>query len=452
MAKGRTIRVAAAVVAVAALGAPVPASAATLVVDNVESRGWAFGSESCSGGSTASGQLVSGPSTPPSGAGSFRLQTGANGFSMPALRHAALDGVRPDAITALGYRAWTQNAPLAPSIVLDIDLDADGDLDDRLTFEPRYQSGVAGIPDQGPVASNAWQPWDARAGGWWALLTPGFAPGGAGTLAAYALARPTARVLATAAGGLALAMGCEGFAWAGTTGFVDGLEVATAAASTTYDFERAFVDQHLGSGFVEEIRQTERKDDALPTGATSATASATRTNGTLEVQTSASELAPVGRDELPGTGGRVGAADALASARFLHEVRVNGPADFRVTFTLAIDQAATGTTFTVPDPSVHELRENQSVLTAVSTISFSPCALGAACTSETAALDDRVVAATFQPGVAPQVTFSRIVRATRQGKIVVDAGLIAGSHIRGEGTTSARARASAVLDVILVPA
>jgi len=60
--------------------------------------------------------------------------------------------------------------------VLNVDLNGDGVFhimeDDLLFFEPVYQTPAHGnpaLPDQGPTLLNAWQQWDALAGGWWSL-------------------------------------------------------------------------------------------------------------------------------------------------------------------------------------------------------------------------------------------------------------------------------------------
>jgi len=45
--------------------------------------------------------------------------------------------------------------------------------DDVIGFTPRYQSGYTiAVPDQGLVATSAWQHWDAMVGGWWSFNHP----------------------------------------------------------------------------------------------------------------------------------------------------------------------------------------------------------------------------------------------------------------------------------------
>ena len=75
-------------------------------------------------------------------------------------------------LTNLSYSTYVTSfvSGQAPYLILNVDLDNDGDLDKSLFFEPVYQNGTYpgdSVPDQGDVTLNTWQTWDALAGGWW---------------------------------------------------------------------------------------------------------------------------------------------------------------------------------------------------------------------------------------------------------------------------------------------
>lgn len=189
--------------------------------------------------STASASFEDGPATPPLGPGSARLRVGSDGSSVASLRYAAPSALIAD-IAALAYSTYvtTNLDSQAPYLRIDVDLDADGDAEDALFFEPAYQthaSGSPSLPDQGALTEGVWQSWDARAGGWWANATPGFSPGtGVASLAAYAAARPGSRI---ATDGIRVAAGCGTPSWDGFDGAADAVRIALPSIDVTFDFE-----------------------------------------------------------------------------------------------------------------------------------------------------------------------------------------------------------------------
>src|SRR3954462_7817823 len=89
------------------------------------------------------------------------------------------------------------NVQQAPFLSFEIDSDNDGTLDDRLFFEPPYQTPTSGnpsLPNQGDVTLNTWQCWDALAGGWGANSgAAGLNPGtSVQPLSAYLAVHPNA--------------------------------------------------------------------------------------------------------------------------------------------------------------------------------------------------------------------------------------------------------------------
>jgi hypothetical protein len=145
-------------------------SAGTAVVNPEHMEGWEFMLTSATG----VGEIVDGPETPPLGAGSVRLSTGAHGYLSAQLRNRLFHGTRLGDLTALAYTTFATkwDGRTLPYIVLNVDLNGDGvfDLavDDLLFFEPAYQAPATGnpsLPDQGPALLNTWQYWDALAGG-----------------------------------------------------------------------------------------------------------------------------------------------------------------------------------------------------------------------------------------------------------------------------------------------
>src|SRR5690606_21179676 len=113
----------------AAMLAPSLASAAAVV----PSAGWTFHLSQCNDmGGLGLGEFIGGPGVPPEGNGSFQftLDPGA----LPELRQVAYNGTRLADLTALSYSTFVVGPgthPVAPFILLDVDLNGDGSADDQ---------------------------------------------------------------------------------------------------------------------------------------------------------------------------------------------------------------------------------------------------------------------------------------------------------------------------------
>ena len=233
------------------------AAAATTVVRPGALDGWATSSSG-----TAGAAFVTGPGTPPLGQGSAQLSVGSNGDSAAQLRNTAYNGVKLADLTALGYSTYvTQDGSggQAPYLILNVDWNIDGTVDDQLFFEPVYQTGAyAGepVPPQGAPVPGTWQAWNALVGGWWSLNAGTFGPP-LTTIAAYAAAHPDAviRNSASGAGGLRVVAGFGAGAWNNFVGSADALTIGVSGTSTTYDFEFA---ELLGDCLVETTGRTIR--------------------------------------------------------------------------------------------------------------------------------------------------------------------------------------------------
>lgn len=219
-------------------------SAGTAVVNPGHMEGWEFMLTSATG----VGEIVDGPETPPLGAGSVRLSTGAHGYLSAQLRNRLFHGTRLGELTALAYTTFATkwDGQTLPYIVLNVDLNGDGvfDLidDDLLFFEPAYQAPATGnpsLPDQGPALLNTWQYWNALAGGWWSLhgiaaATPG---NGVKSLQHYVATQPGATIINAwdGAGGVRLV---EGFGEAQDEldGHVDAVAIGSPVADMVYSF------------------------------------------------------------------------------------------------------------------------------------------------------------------------------------------------------------------------
>jgi len=153
-----------------------------------------------------------------------------------------------------------------PYVVLTIDLDNDGVLDDRIAFEPSWQTGdrpmatsLNGNPISAPnrvnveqnglfstgaaVATNTWWEWDLLIGSWYSYGCQALYPDvGCGqqplvTIAGIVEVYPNARIIAyTTTGGLRLQYGFGGTS-CNYVGYVDKLVLDTATTATTVNFE-----------------------------------------------------------------------------------------------------------------------------------------------------------------------------------------------------------------------
>ncbi|HWS88075.1 MAG TPA: hypothetical protein VN282_13985 [Pyrinomonadaceae bacterium] len=231
--------------AIAPFGSALAAST-TAVVTPANLQGWQIQT-------SGTGQTVTfeqGPGTPPLGTGSAELAVGPNGGGAAQLRQPQYGGTKLSDLTALSYSTYvTQfgSGGQAPYIILNIDNDNNGTVDDQLFFEPVYQNGgYSGdtVPNQCPTSGplcvelNEWQTWDALAGGWWAVSAGTFGPPLI-TLDTYIAAHPDATIVnsSTGLGGLRIVAGFGAGAWDNFIGNVDAFTVGVGSNSTTYDFE-----------------------------------------------------------------------------------------------------------------------------------------------------------------------------------------------------------------------
>ena len=219
----------------AVMGSSISVAAQNVTVSDCHLSGWFKFTE-------PTGLLVfaNGPATPPLSKGSVEFSLGANGNGKAALLYFGYAGTPLTAFTEMSYYTYVQynvNGQ-APAIELAIDTTGDGIGDDRLIFEPVYQTGRYLGPAQngGQVVFNTWQKWDALIGGWWAASDELAGPP-TYTLASYAASHPGARVaLVSSFGSLVLTAG-GGNTWNHFVGFADALTISASGHTTTFDFE-----------------------------------------------------------------------------------------------------------------------------------------------------------------------------------------------------------------------
>jgi hypothetical protein len=195
---------------------------------------------------SSTGALIfeNGPATPPVGEGSGEWRTGSDGNSGVELRFEVLDGTRLEDVTRLSFWTYTESGTGDQTVNLSmrIDWDNDGIEDDRIYFEPEYQSGYTmNVPDQGVTVIGAWQFWDALAGGWWSNNDQAnFGPGSdVGLLEDYIAAHPDATVIThtDGSGGTRLTAGYGAPNWDSFVGNADALEVGILGDVTTFDLD-----------------------------------------------------------------------------------------------------------------------------------------------------------------------------------------------------------------------
>jgi hypothetical protein len=247
----------------------------TVVVWPGKVNGWTY----TNFGTLGSQTFVNGPDLPPMGMGSAAfLHEGPAGWNGGTLHSTNLNGVYLRDITDLKYSTYQQGIAASlyqpPYVVLFLDLDDDGFVDDGIAFEPAWQSGnrvmlsglqetlftVAlnlnveqnGIGPTGAVAANQWWEWDLLIGSWWGrggqLSTGTNKLGvyqcwadGCVTIEAIVEVYPNARIISqagtTGTGGIRLQYGFGGNSHE-YIGHVDKLVVGLVTGdTTTYDFE-----------------------------------------------------------------------------------------------------------------------------------------------------------------------------------------------------------------------
>jgi hypothetical protein len=232
--------------------------------------------------------FVTGPGTPPFGRGSAELRVGSDGGAEASLRHPNYAGTRlpdpsmpfpaaSDELTALAYSTYVQSGGSggqAPYLILNIDNNDDGAVDDLLFFEPVYQNGSyptvdpsVSIPNQcgdnpACVVPGQWQTWNALDGGWWSLNAGTFGPP-LTTLRFYRSQNPNARIVnsASGAGGVRIVAGGGAGTWDNFVGNVDAFRIGVGADPegdpniTIYDFEPGLPPQQATGGvIISELR------------------------------------------------------------------------------------------------------------------------------------------------------------------------------------------------------
>lgn len=260
----------------AVIGSPLAALAQSVTVSDCHLSGWAKFTE-------PTGLLVfaNGPATPPLHKGSVEFSLGANGNGKAALLYFGYAGTPLTAFTEMSYYTYVQYnvSGQAPALELAIDTTGDGVAEDRLIFEPVYQTGryIGPAQNGGQVVFNTWQKWDALIGGWWASSDDLAGPP-TYTLASYAASHPGATVaLVSSFGSLVLTAG-GGNTWNHFVGFADALTIDAKGHTTTFDFEACgeksfdFTVCHNGSNIsvslFELIHHLKHGDELGPCGQT----------------------------------------------------------------------------------------------------------------------------------------------------------------------------------------
>ncbi len=178
--------------------------------------------------------------------------------SLGNFRSEAYHNTLLSSLTTFRYSSYIQSRTNNTDdvyIVLQVDRTGDGLEDDRLIFEPRWQTGrwVAGVlPDQGPTLEKTWQRWDLLQAIWWLGPPQTLNPERGGTyftLASYIARNPDARIvnqqLGGGFGGIRVNVGTPRVApfidyWGGEfTGYIDAFTIGINGQNTTYDFEAA---------------------------------------------------------------------------------------------------------------------------------------------------------------------------------------------------------------------
>jgi hypothetical protein len=231
---------------------PSVAIAGTVVVTAANPDGWAFDNRDVNGVviSPTTGSYVTGPATPPLGTGSANLNTGngtTGGDGGSELRNSNYAGVLLSSITALSYSTYVtqNNGQQFPYLNLTISTTGGTVADDKLYFEPPYQTPTTGnpsLPNQGPTALNTWQTWNVFTGGLYDELDPNSGPGtGVESLSYFESLYPNATLVnAGSLGGIRFNVG-YGDPTDQFNGNVDAFTIGVDGANTTFDFEASAV-------------------------------------------------------------------------------------------------------------------------------------------------------------------------------------------------------------------
>ena len=192
------------------------------------------------------GAFVTGPATPPIGAGSFQMTTATIDGKATLLTSDWLN--RPlSELSAMDYWTYRSSASTSPSyvapsinIAIFTNVSGPGTGFATLVFEPLYSYGNSAIHD------DEWQNWDTTkpsvtgfAGGWWVTRQ-------VGTICPTACYTTLAGIQAQAPDATIIGLGVNvGRGPASFVGAVDALSLTMAGEKTTYDFE--FLDEIKGN-------------------------------------------------------------------------------------------------------------------------------------------------------------------------------------------------------------
>ena len=211
--------------------------------------GWLVQHDNCNAPddpSTGSTAFVTGPNTPPLGAGSVQFSTGTSGTAYEGVRNGNYDGVQLSTITSLRYSTIVNSGTLTdvPYLSLGVEYTENSTTAfEALSFEPAYQNGS--YPQPGPttpaqnggtIQANTWQTWDVVAGAIRRVAAGDQVP--TTTLAQFAAAHPDAVIRNTeAGGGVRIFAGCGGNSANLVVG-TDNVTVGVSNIETTFDFEQ----------------------------------------------------------------------------------------------------------------------------------------------------------------------------------------------------------------------
>jgi hypothetical protein len=193
--------------------------------------------------------FVNGPASPPLGIGSLQLNTPTGADKIQAFNYDHV-GTPLSAVDAMGYSTYRSAGSADQDTAINVEVDVNGTSTPggftTLVFEPVYNT------NQGAVASNQWQTWDAYNGGnaiWWSSNPIPGAPNRDTfvTWSSIVTANPDAVIV----GGYGLNQGSGNPA---LTVADDALVFGASGDRVTYDFEPGTVppsskDQCKGNGW-----------------------------------------------------------------------------------------------------------------------------------------------------------------------------------------------------------
>ncbi|MBI2190419.1 MAG: hypothetical protein HYU36_00370, partial [Planctomycetes bacterium] len=188
--------------------------------------------------------FVVGPSMPPLGSCSVRLETGPGTGRVdnipqggkPALRLKTLTGRRLASIQAMSYSTYVSSSasPVLTSYLNIVLFRVTGQFAGTMVFEPYYSTTASG-GHQPRITPGVWQTWDGRAGKWWFTRQ-------LGNICANDCFVPFDEFLNQdpdlVIGALFVVAGqVDGGIWANFVGNVDNFTIALDNSCKTYDFE-----------------------------------------------------------------------------------------------------------------------------------------------------------------------------------------------------------------------